>query len=189
VFTPRVLGMLRQRAHALAIGVDLVAERGRQHAELVAIYDLDAKKLVRWTGSSFAAPADGRALVCVGDLATHILTVAGERLVVLGAHDLEAWAPKPRAPKAMRARENPSGELRRSIARHQPTIVVQHAHTSDGALLYEKAWRALERKNPSVQAWAAGIAYFSRKGRPRETLENVLSATKYGTVFDVILES
>ena len=81
VVTGRVRRAARVKVDIITVGLDLV---GKQFgAELVAVVSLQ-KNSTRWTGKSYPTVEQQHYLVHVADLRSHLLRIAGERVVVLG---------------------------------------------------------------------------------------------------------
>lgn len=187
--TRPVLSAAKRRTRVLTIGVDLMSEA--EHAELVAVIDCATGEIVRWTGKSYPTGAQEGQLVQVADLESHLLEIAGERVLVLGCHDLNMFSAR------ARANQNPKGYRRRrcdammkATARFQPTIVLQHPHSTDTANIWRMPWACLVRGHPSVRAYASGIGYFRWKGKARSGISAVLVGTRSNTgVHDIVVKS
>jgi len=179
--TERVRKAAEEKIDVLTVGIDLSNVDCSEHAELVAICEI-SKRRIYWTGKSYPTSGQERNLVQVADLNTHLLTVSDERVLVLGCHDLNMFSPRSRANQARGSnRWKRSNEMRRLACRFQPTIVLQHPHSTDSPYIWRTAWSGLVRELGGLKAWASGIAYFSRKGTPRGSLDKVLAATQGGT--------
>lgn len=191
VVSARVLDAARGKMDVLTIGIDLVDSRRAEHAELVAVYDVKARRLVRWTGKSYPTSNQERTLVHCTDLSTHLLEIAQERVLVLGCHDLNMFSPRGHA------NQSPDGtrrlrcnDMRELAASFRPTIVLQHPHSTDTPNIWRMPWMSLARELPTVRAWASGVAYFSRNGAPRAPLARVLELTKAdASVVDIVVRS
>jgi hypothetical protein len=148
---------------------------------LVLIYDIERRRAV-WTGKSYPTGEQANALVHITDLGTHFHEIAGERVAVLGCHDLNMFNPRGWA------NQDPAGtrharcsEMRKRMKAFRPTVVLQHPHSTDTPNIWRNAWGELVSEVASVKAWASGIAYHNWEQAPRSTLEAVLSNTKGGT--------
>ncbi len=180
VLTEKVRKAAEGRVDVLTIGIDLASDDFPEHAELVAVCELNSRK-VFWTGKSYPTSGQERDLVQVVDLNTHLLTVADERVLVLGCHDLNMFSPRSRANQAQGShRWERCKEMVRLARRFQPTIVLQHPDSTDSPNIWRTAWSGLVRELPGVKAWASGIAYFRWQGPARGALEKVLEATQGG---------
>jgi hypothetical protein len=73
--TDRVLKAAEGKIDVLTIGIDLLRDDDREHAELVAVYEL-ARRRVFWTGKSYPTSGQERHLVQVVELKTHLLELA-----------------------------------------------------------------------------------------------------------------
>lgn len=179
-----VSGEVMERARScgvevFSVGVDVRGVRGlsQTHAELVATVELGGGD-VRWTGKSYPLPAEERTLVQEVDLGSHVQELAGERVAVLGCHDLNVFNPRGRA--ALREgsrRHRRVWELVRVLEEFRPTVVLQHPHTTDSPNIWRNAWGRLLEELPSVRHWAGGVRYFNPRGEVRGTLEDVLKTT------------
>jgi len=179
--TEHVRKAAAEKIDVLTVGIDLSNEGCSEHAELVAVCEISKRK-VFWTGKSYPTSGQERDLVQVTDLNTHLLAVADERVLVLGCHDLNMFSPRSRANQARGSnRWKRSNEMRRLACRFQPTIVLQHPHSTDSPFIWRTAWSGLVRELGGLKAWASGIAYFNWNGPPRGSLAKVLAATQGGT--------
>jgi hypothetical protein len=181
VVTARVYRAAAGRAQILTIGIDLHDEAVDERAELVAVFDIASRKLVRWTGKSYPTPSQERSLVQVVDLDSHFLEVAGERVLVLGCHDLNMFSPRGYANQSPGgARRARCEEMRRKVARFRPTVVLQHPHSTDTPNIWRLPWLSLVNAAPSIRVWTSGIAYYSGNGTARAKLSRVLDLTRSG---------
>jgi hypothetical protein len=181
VVTARVLRAAADRAEVLTVGIDLHADSSLEHIELVAIFDVGSGKIVRWTGKSYPTGRQESTLVQIADLDTHMLSIAGERVLVLGCHDLNMFSPRGRA------NQDPQGVRRArcdamvaKVQRFRPTVVLQHPHSTDTPNIWRLPWSSLQKTIPSAKAWASGIAYYDRHGPMRASLAQVLQFTQGG---------
>ncbi|MFO0554339.1 MAG: hypothetical protein U0271_38515 [Polyangiaceae bacterium] len=185
----RVLAAAAVRTRALTIGVDLSS--AAQHAELVAVIDCKSGKIVRWTGKSYPTGDQEGLLVQVADLRSHLLEFAGERVLLLGCHDLNMFSARARANQSPEGfRRQRCDAMARLTARFKPTIVLQHPHSTDTPNIWRMPWACVERDYPTVRAYASGVAYLSTNAKPRRPLHAVLSATRSETgVVDIVVKS
>lgn len=188
VVTRRVFLAAKGKTKFLTIGIDLRDGPKNSHAEFVAVYDIGRAKLVGWTGKSYPTPRQERALVQVSDVKTHLMHLAGERILVLGCHDLNMFSPRARANQAAKGeRRRRSNDMRDAAREFQPTVVLQHPHDTDTPNIWRLPWLSLARDFPSVSTWASGIAYGT--GYKRARLDRVLALTKSDEreVVDIVL--
>jgi hypothetical protein len=180
------------RAEVVTIGIDLLDGEDLVRAELVAVFDVAARALVRWTGKSYPTIREENTLVHLVDLDSHFLEIAGERALVLGCHDLNMFNPRGHA------NQSPTGnrrarcdEMKRKVTRFGPTVVLQHPHSTDTPNIWRMPWLSLARSAPTVRAWASGIAHFNWDREPRATLESVLRLTKSAAseVRDIVIDA
>lgn len=185
--TPKVRQLAKRRTDLLTLGVDLLGDSGS--AELVAVFDPARGRVVRWTGKSYPVAFQGKTLVQVVDLSTHLMKVAGERVLVLGCHDLTMFSARSWANQAPDGvRRGRCAAMHRLVSRFRPTLVLQHPHSTDSPAIWREAWAGITRRYPSIEVWASGVAYFNRAGDVRQPLHAVLDATRSQTgVRDVIV--
>jgi len=191
ILSARVLEAARAVCSYLTIGLDLQqVAGGTPEAELVAVVDVVAGKVIRWTGKSYPTSSQEQDLVQVTDLRSHLLELAGERVLVLGCHDLNMWSPRSRANQAQGSRRNiRCTSMIELAAKFKPTIVLQHPHTTDTVRIWSVAWSGIRQSLPSVAHYASGIAYYNRDGACRGRIEAVQSGTKFGNVIDRVLKT
>ncbi len=186
--TKKVLAAAKTRTRVLTIGVDLISDA--EHAELVAVIDCDTGKAVRWTGKSYPTGSQEALLVQVSDVDSHLLEIAGEKVLVLGCHDLNMFSSRARAnqsPNGIRRRR--CDEMAEATAAFKPTIVLQHPHSTDTPNIWRMPWACLTRDYPTVRAYASGIGYFRWHSRPRRSLRDVLAGTRSEQgVVDVVVK-
>ena len=185
---------LRQRSRFLTVGVDLVRDGqskvgGGNHtrAELVAVVDLDESESVRWTGKSYPVPRqEERVLVQETHLESHLLSVAGHRVLVLGCHDLNVFNGRARA-KAENARRERREKMENLARRFKPTMVLHHPHQTDQPSTWGNVWPQLRRTLAFNGPYASGIAYFPQptSSQVRGPLDDVLRKTAGGGVSDI----
>lgn len=185
--TPRVIRASLGKVEAITLGVDLCSEDGAQTVELVAVLTT-ADQRVRWTGKSYPTARQAPWLFQIADLSTHMMRVAGVRVLVLGCHDLNMFSRRGRANQregGVRGRR--CSEMRRLAKAFRPTVVLQHPHSTDSARIWGTAWGGLIRDLPSVTDHASAIAYYNWSGeRPRASLESVLVSTQCGGSVDLV---
>lgn len=191
LLSPKVLAAARPRTHFLTVGLDLLGPRGMNslHAELVAVVDVATGKTVRWTGKSYPVDLQEETLVGVTDLASHLLEVAGERVVVLGCHDLNLFSNRAYGNQREGSRRRQRcDEMRRVVDEFGPTMVLQHPHTTDTPNIWGAPWGSLKKRYPAVKAYASGIGFYNPDGPVRGSLDSVLKATRSSDgVFDIVV--
>lgn len=187
--TPRLLSAAAARTRILTLGVDLWGDAG--HAELVAVINCRSRKIVGWTGKSYPTAGQAADLVQVTDLRSHLFELAGERVLILGCHDLNMFSAR------AIANQRPDGARRQRcdlmaglVRRFKPTVVLQHPHSTDTPNIWRMPWACLAREYPSVRCYASGVGYYAWRGRPRRPLADVLTGTRSETgVVDVVVAS
>lgn len=187
--TKKVLAAAKARTRVLTLGVDLMGDA--EHVELVAVIDCDSGKIVRWTGKSYPTGGQEKLLVQVAEVDSHLIEIAGERVLVLGCHDLNMFSAR------AHANQRPDGQRRRrcdamakATARFKPTIALQHPHSTDTPNIWRSPWGCLLRDYPTVRTYASGIGYYRWHGRTRRSLKDVLEGTRSDEgVVDVIVKA
>lgn len=175
--TRDALRKARGKVDVLTVGIDLFQDP--EHVELVAVYDVPSAKIVRWTGKSYPTTEQEADLVQIIDLRSHLLEIAGERVLVLGCHDLNMWSPRGWANQSEgSARRQRCDAMRKVAASFRPTVVLQHPHSTDTANIWAVAWSGIRTTFPAVTTWGSGIGYYARSGRPRGSVESVLARTR-----------
>ncbi|MGD0679732.1 MAG: hypothetical protein ABSC94_30470 [Polyangiaceae bacterium] len=192
VVTERVCRAAAGKAEVLTVGIDLFGGQAGAHAELVAVFDIAKRTIVRWTGKSYPTPNQERTLVQVVDLDSHFLEIARERALVLGCHDLNMYSPRGHAnqsPDGLRRAK--CDEMKARITLFKPTVVLQHPHSTDTPNIWRLPWLRLAREVPSARVWASGVAYFNWNGPPRAELSRVLEQTKIAgrEVSDIVIDA
>lgn len=180
--TNRVIESAKGKVDFITVGVDLNSEEIKEHAELVAVYDVTHGK-VFWTGKSYPTSYQEGDLVQVVDLNSHFLTIADERVLVLGCHDLNMFSPRGNSNlKKGSDREIRVRKMTTLVRKFKPTIVLHHPHATDTPNIWRDSWNRLAQDFPGLKAWASGISYFYGEDEPpRGTLGKVLSATQGGS--------
>ena len=181
-----LLQELKNVTRYLTIGIDSVDPRSPQHAELVALVDLKVSKYY-WTGKIYPHASQEKDLIRFSDLDSHFLNLQGERVMMLGCHDLNLFSPRAEA-VAGRWRSQLIKEFRRHAKHFKPTIVLQHPHSSDSPNVWNLAWKTLEKELRSVEHYASAGLYYNGGWRCRGKLKDVLRKTKRGNVVDYVLK-
>lgn len=188
---------LRMRSHFLAVGVDLVPEGQSKvgggpgtRAELVAVVDLNGGIVVRWTGKSYpACGQEERVLVQEPCLESHLLHLAGQRVLLLGCHDLNIFNGRARVNNTKNVdRQRRWQEMSDLARRFNPTMVLHHPHQTDAATTWRQGWSGIRKFLGFNGTYASGIAYYPHCRRARCPLEDVLLATKSDDVIDICVK-
>lgn|GEM_PF-1368557 len=181
-----VLAAAPRRVKYLTLGVDLV-RADDAIVELVAVIDCDSGRVIRWTGKSYPTGWQEQDLVQVVDLSSHFIELAGERVMVLGCHDLNMFSNRGRANQNEGGLRRQRCDAMRARAKaFRPTLVLQHPHSTDTPNIWAMPWACLQKYLPSVRTFASGIAFFNPEGARRAELDVVLRRTASPTgVFDI----
>ncbi len=194
VVTSRVLAAAKGTVQVITLGVDL--EQGEvprdPHAELVFVFEVQSGNCVAVTGKSYPVGYQEDTLVHVADLETHFVDVAGERVLVLGCHDLNLFSPRAYANQSSDGHRRIRTDEFQALARDfRPTVVLQHPHTTDTPRIWSAAWGPLASLFPELKGWASGIAFWNHDRPTRAPLANVLAGTRSDPeqVFDITLDT
>jgi hypothetical protein len=182
VVTNRVLTSATGKAECLTIGIDLTSPTGLQHAELVALIRCADGRILRWTGKSYPTAGQERTLIQVTNLESHCISVRGERVLILGCHDLNMFSPRGWSNQNKKGKRRQRCDAMRSVAsKFRPTVILQHPHGTDSPRIWLLPWRYLERTfKSSMREWASGICFYYKKGkRQRSVLRKVLDKTRH----------
>ena len=193
IINRQVLKRAQKCARFLTLGVDLWRDEDEAHAEVVAIINVDEGKVIHWTGKSYPVEWQQKKIV-YAPLRSHKFRVDGERLLVLGCHDLNMLIcrgkPSVNGPSNKETRRD---EMQKLAKEFEPTIILHHPHSTDSPNIWKSAWGACRALLPTVSKWTSGIAfhYWDRCGcyaQPRKTLSQVLDHTRSESVVDVIVK-
>ena len=212
VISGKVLKEAARRSRFLTLGVDLNVQRQKEeriqenhycrprcpfactHAELVAVLDAGSGQVVRWTGKSYPVDEQQHTLVHVKDLRTHFLEILGERLLVLGCHDLNLLIDRGRPSKHGSSQKQLRRRRMQKLARQfRPTMVLHHPHSTYSPKVWGAAWGATRSALPTARTGVSGIAFCGNpeprsKWKPWQTLHATQAATSAGDgVLDIIV--
>jgi hypothetical protein len=190
ILTARVRQSLRRTTKFLSLGMDARwGEDYRQpHAELVVLVDLDRNHYY-WSGKSYPTLGQRRTLI-PARIESHAIEVNGERILLLGCHDLTAF--NPRAMSTSKGAHFQLGEKMRTLARkHKPSLVLQHPHVTDTARSWRSPWLNLARDLTSVKKWMGAGRFVGRgpNGQHRGQLDRVLRDTASEATVDVLVSA
>lgn len=191
VLSPALLELASRRTHFLTLGIDL-GWSDEKHAELVATVDTASGAIAHWTGKSYPVDYQAHRLVHVVDLPSHLFEGAGEKVLVLGCHDLNLFSPRGRANLVEGSvRWQRCKKMDTLLARFAPTLVLHHPHNTDSPRIWSTAWGALRRRSSSISCWASGIAFYNgaENEAPRRPLDEVRLGTRSPDgVYDVVID-
>jgi len=189
-----LLRKLRDRTGCLTLGADSQEELGNQrrpHIELVTVLDLQRHEWY-WTGKSYPTVSQEGGLIRITDLQTHFLDLEGERVMVLGCHDLNIFSPRARATTRNEWRRKIREDMLSLTKKNKPTHVLQHPHKTDSEKTWKTAFSGLRKSVPSVREFLSAGRWYRENNRglpeePRSPLEKVLETTKVGKTIDIIV--
>jgi hypothetical protein len=157
------------------------------HAELVYFTDLSNGNS-HFTAKSYPTPGQEKGLLRNARLENHFWELNGNKVMVLGCHDLTMFNPRSDA-TATGWRSDVKKEFKRLAVEYQPRWVLHHPHTAVKKLTWLAAWSGLKQALPSVESYVGSGAY-SRKDfgwNGRNSLTEVLASTKSADVMDIIV--
>lgn len=193
--TSKVLKAAQGKTDFITLGIDL-SFANNVHAELVAVYDVQKEKLIHWTGKSYPTSSQQRRLVHVVDFESHALpNLGGERVLILGCHDLNAYSPRGNKAASKAPRGNPSTRARaikKVVQALKPTVVLHHPHRTDTPNIWRQAWASLTKTPTLITTWASGICYCCRDDGKlvpqRGALNDVLTSTRSQATLDFLVD-
>ena len=198
VVTADIKRELSLRVQFLTLGVDLIPSGQAKgtygistHAELVAVIDLSTGRICKWTGKSYPTPIQEHTLVHETTLKSHLWRSKGQRVLILGCHDLNVFNNRSRANARNPSRVERWEKLDELACRLKPTLVLHHPHQTDTWETWQGGWSGVRQHLDSVRTYASGIAYFSWDSKlrhplePRRCLDRVLQRTRCGDVMDI----
>ena len=192
----RVMARLRHRTRLLTLGLDLNSTNlkggSKTHAELVAVIDTKIGEVICWTGKSYPVGTVQERTLVHAPLKSHLLEFGGTRILVLGCHDLNLFSQRARANQtACSNRRRRCNAMRRLAKEFDPTVVLQHPHTTDTRMIWSTAWAGVRENLPAAETLASAIAYCGgdKHGKPRACIERVREKTAWGDeVVDIVVE-
>lgn len=157
------------------------------HVELVSLIDLRTNSYY-WTGKSYPTPNQEKGLIRISDLKTHFLNLDIGKVMILGCHDLTIFNNR-NWEKMGEWRKKIKTEFRNLARVENPTIVLQHPHTTDSILTWAAAWNELKRTLPTVKEYASAGRYYNpdNPSQERSKLVDVLARTKSSHTIDFIV--
>ena len=190
VVSKRVLKAAKNVVSYITLNVDLRSSSTKKHAELIALIDVKAEKILGWTGKSYPTTNQENTLIHVTDLSSHLFEIGSDRIIILGCHDLNVYSGRARAnQKAGGSRNQRSQQMLKYFKRFNPTHIIQHPHGTDTWRSWNGTWKQLLARHPDIY-WASAIGYASNNGKCRAPLKDVLALTHYkgSKALDVVVK-
>lgn len=189
--TPHLRRKLKAITDFVTFGVDPFYPSRESYVrcvQLVCMYDLSSDRV--WvTGKSYPTAGEQAKLVCVNRLETHKARIAGDRVLLLGCHDLNMFsnrALKNASPRGWRAAQMTN--MRTVASDFAPNVVLQHPHTTSSPHNWATALgglkAVLESNRDNLTFASAGRWYSRHRRRP---LRACLKATALGKVATVVV--
>lgn len=188
LLTPSLRQTLGRVADFLSLGVDSKSEDQRRSAELVVLLDLHSDR--RWvTGKSYPIGQQESALVRINDLSTHRIKIDGNRVLLLGCHDLNMFSNRSRRnAKGWRAKQ--IREMMQATSGFAPSIALQHPHYTQSPHSWGTALGGLRRLMASAKddfTFASAGRWCDPNGKRRRPLASCLRATAQGNVVTAVV--
>ncbi|MBP7862622.1 hypothetical protein KA183_13140 [bacterium] len=193
--TNSLLKRLRKHFEYISLGIDTYKSKisettnyiKEDHAELIVLVNLKTLRCFT-TGKIYPTSNQARHLIRYDDLQSHFVSVAGERILILGCHDLTIFSPRGNA-KAGLERSAIIRKFRKIAKAFKPTIVLQHPHTTVKAKTWAQQWAEIRRDLPSVKTYTSAGSYSSEDSgwKTKSSLESCLRHTKLGEVLDIVV--
>lgn len=160
VLAPPVASILKPVASFVTLAID-VHGTDRIHGEFVASVDVRSEPFSEWwTGKSYPAPGQEHRLVHLVELESHCQELSGERVLVLGCHDLSIFSRRGGANLTRGSlRWQRARAMRSAFRDFDPEIVLHHPHGTDTAQTWAASWSGLREDLPSVGSWASAIRH------------------------------
>lgn len=177
---------LRQVTRYVTLGVDTFYFMGSAwdpHAELTFAADLDTGRLWR-TGKSYPNPRQQHGLVRVANLESHFVGAGGQKVMLLGCHDLNMFSPRS-AHNARGWRAETIREFRGLTLAENPDLLLWHPHKSDTPRTWLAGLAGLKKLLPGIRYAGSGI-YYNGTSEPRASIGQVLRGTKNTLTIDMI---
>jgi len=177
---------LAKHTRYLTIGID--SRNGLYQIEFVCVVDLQTN-VRKWTGKSYPDTRQERQLIRITDLSSHFLQLNNRSVLVLGCHDLHIFNNRWGSRESMLSkwRIESRSEMLQLSEIQQPTVVLQHPHSADSCGTWRMGWSGLVEKIKSVKIFASAGLYYNDGNPCRNSLNEILQATKKGDTLDFII--
>jgi hypothetical protein len=187
--TPTLRRRLAKVADYITLGADSERKADddgkRRTAEFVLLFDLHSSRV--WiTGKSYPGVQE-RLLVRMNDLSRNFVRISGDRVLLLGCHDLNMFSNR-----AFRNcdkdgwRAKRMKQIRKMTLRFRPNVVLQHPHRTQSPHAWGTALGGLKHllheDGVSDFTFAGAGRWFDTKTKPTPPLESCLSSTALGNV-------
>jgi len=170
----------------MTIGIDgYNYPTNNQSIELVGLFDLKKKKVIRWTGKFYPTENQKKRLIKINDWNKHFIKVGGDNVIILGCHDLNVFNARGQA-KAKGERRRKANKFKRLSKEFEPDIILQHPHTTHSPNVWLQGWAGVNKEFPNLKHYASGINYQPNNKGVIRPIEKVLDKTKKGDVVDFV---
>jgi hypothetical protein len=185
LLTSEIQWRLAKYTRYLTIGID--SRNERYQIEFVCVVDLQTN-VRKWTGKSYPNSEQEQQLIRITDLSSHFLQLNNRSVLILGCHDLHIFNNRWGSRESMLSkwRSESRSEMLRLSEIHLPTVVLQHPHSADSCGTWRMGWSGLVKKIKSVKIFASAGLYYNDGDPCRNSLTEILQATKKGDTLDFI---
>lgn len=127
-------------------------------------------------------------LIRIDDLKSHTKVINGNRVLVLGCHDLNIYSN--RGYSKLKS-DSPKSKIRQDFSKvvedFHPEIVLHHPYKTIW-YTWSSSWKTIRKKNPSIRTYASGINYDIADKNTHCSLDKVQETTKEGDVLEIDLD-
>ncbi len=185
VLPPRLCFELAKHAKYLTIGAD--SNNEIYQIEFVCVINLVTNERL-WTGKSYPNSEQEQQLIRIKNLESHFPELNNRRVLVLGCHDLHIFNNRWDSREELLSpwRIETRSEMNRLSKIYQPNLVLQHPHSTDSCGTWRQGWTGLLEKIASVQNFASDGLYYHDGDPCRNSLQEILQASKQGDSLDFI---
>jgi hypothetical protein len=174
------LNSLANISNYLTIGIDRENEKSKFNIELVAIYDLNKRETIHWTGKFYPLQRQERNLIRL-PLESHFITINRKSLVVLGCHDLNVVSPRARHNSSKEGfRVKIQNEFDKLIHKGNYSVILHHPHFTNSKKTWKMSWGKIETDYPMIKHFASGLCVDNT--RDFSIIESVIYNTQKGDV-------
>ena len=181
---------LNEVADFVSVGVDTVnSKRCPTSAEMVVVFSTKDRRVVGVTGKSYPIKEQEKTLLRVSDIQSHFMRVGGDRLLVLGCHDLNVFSPRVHANVGQGSnRATVIHEFIRLTKAFKPTVVLQHPHMTDSSHIWKQGWSGIRQQLPLVKVYASALRVHSGKNKSPLSAIRRCTASCQQLVVDILYD-
>lgn len=164
----------------LTLGIDRYSENSKFNIELVAVYDLNKREIINWTGKFYPLQNQERNLIRI-PLNSHFVSLNKKKVVLLGCHDLNVVNPRARHNSSKQGfRVIIQKEFDKLINKDEYFMILHHPHYTNNYKTWKMSWSKIESDYPMIKHFASGLCV--DKTKDLSTIEKVVNNTQKGDV-------